>query len=138
MAGVTFDVCCLHCRQTFDALTWANHSYARRVHPLTGKPTEWVENAIAQRDVASDPRTGELRYIALFKYATPTWVIGLGRYAMWGAYDDVWYFDSEYRAEMAYVNWDPGMQPEPIGWSRHPATRRRRPGGDPALEEIRE
>lgn len=129
-------VCCTHCRQTYDTLGWVSHCYRLGFDPRTGASL-WVENAIAQRNVAPHPETGDARYMTLYKLATPIWVIGLGSFTRWGAYDDVWYFDSEYRAEMAYVNWDPARTPEPEGWSRHPRTQRRRPGGDPAKEEIR-
>ena len=54
------------------------------------------------------------------------------------SYDDVWCYDSAELALLAARAWDGDEEIEPMGWKRHPRTRRRRPGGDPALEEIRE
>lgn len=51
-------------------------------------------------------------------------------------YSDVWHYETVYGAALALQNWDGAG--EPSGWHRHPATGRRRPGGDPAKEFVRE
>lgn len=53
-----------------------------------------------------------------------------------GTYDDVWQYQSIAHALEALLEWD--GTGEPTGWHRHPATGRRRPGGDPAKEFVRE
>lgn len=50
--------------------------------------------------------------------------------------DDVWCYQAPHSDEawrMA-LGWD--GQGEPEGWYRHPQTGRRRPGGDPAQEQV--
>jgi len=53
-----------------------------------------------------------------------------------GIYSDVWQYQSRDAALVALAAWDGEGEPE--GWYRHPATGRRRPGGDPAQEFVRE
>jgi len=48
----------------------------------------------------------------------------------------VWQYQSRDAALVALAAWDGEGEPE--GWYRHPATGRRRPGGDPAQEFVRE
>jgi hypothetical protein len=52
------------------------------------------------------------------------------------SFDDEWQFQFEQRraAWRAALGWDGKDEPE--GWYRHPATARRRPGGDPTKEII--
>lgn len=50
-------------------------------------------------------------------------------------YDDAWCYGSLEAALAAARAWDGKGDPE--GWHRHPASGRRRPGGDPKLEFIR-
>ena len=52
----------------------------------------------------------------------------------WG--DDVWCYATRSAALAAMAEWD--GEGEPAGWTRHPATGRRRPEGDPAQEYVRE
>jgi hypothetical protein len=52
-----------------------------------------------------------------------------------GWYDDSWQYDRLDWAWDALVSWDGKGEPE--RWFRHPATGRRRPGGDPAAEFVR-
>lgn len=49
--------------------------------------------------------------------------------------DDCWCYDSPLRAVIEQVGWD--GDGEPTGWMRHPASGRRRPGGDPHQEYVR-
>ena len=51
---------------------------------------------------------------------------------------DAWEFDDPGAAVVECALWDPRDEAEPHGWSRHPGTGRRRPGGDPGREFIRE
>ena len=53
-----------------------------------------------------------------------------------GIYSDAWQYQSRSSALDALERWDGEGEPE--GWYRHPATGRRRPGGDPAQEFVRE
>lgn len=53
-------------------------------------------------------------------------------------YDDIYCYDSPNLALLWAVLWSGEEDSEPSGWKRHPATRRRRPNGDPTLEEVRE
>ena len=52
------------------------------------------------------------------------------------SYDDRWCYHDQPAAIAAARAWLAGDDPEPSGWHRHPATGRRRPGGDPAREHI--
>lgn len=52
-------------------------------------------------------------------------------------YDDAWCFASVADAVTAADAWNPTAEPEPAGWTRHPATGRRRPHADPAQEYVR-
>lgn len=56
---------------------------------------------------------------------------------LWG-YDDRWCFATEASALEAVAAWpmDDPKGYEPSGWHRHPATGRRREGGDPARETV--
>jgi hypothetical protein len=51
-------------------------------------------------------------------------------------YDDVWEYATPVAATRAMIQWDPATEAEPAGWSRHPATGRRRPGGDASKEDL--
>ncbi len=51
-----------------------------------------------------------------------------------GWFFDVWMYETPVKALLAALSWD--GQGEPEGWWRHPATGRRRPGGDPAKQYI--
>ena len=53
-----------------------------------------------------------------------------------GAFYDTWIYDDVRRALYALEMWNPETQPEPPGWYRHPATARRRPGGDVSQEYL--
>jgi hypothetical protein len=59
------------------------------------------------------------------------WVEDLGL----GLYSDVWQYQERDAALAALAAWD--GQGEPEGWYRHPATGRRRPGGDSSKEYVR-
>jgi hypothetical protein len=50
-------------------------------------------------------------------------------------FDDVWDYQERSAALVAIGTWD--GEGEPAGWYRHMRTGRRRPGGDPAREEVR-
>lgn len=55
-----------------------------------------------------------------------------------GTYDDGWEYDSASSAVDALHAWNEhGCAGEPQGWSRHPASGRRRPDGDPDGEYVR-
>ena len=51
--------------------------------------------------------------------------------------DDAWEYESPVTALSAFAAWDPATEPEPTGWTRHPATGRRRPDGDATREYVR-
>ncbi len=53
-------------------------------------------------------------------------------------YDDVWDYPAEHTdgGWTAALGWDGEGEPE--GWYRHARTGRRRPGGDPSKEHVRE
>jgi hypothetical protein len=51
-------------------------------------------------------------------------------------YDEVWDFETVQMALGALLLWDVGRSPEPLGWSRHFPTGRRRTHGDPRTERI--
>lgn len=51
-------------------------------------------------------------------------------------YSDVWHYASASAAVAAMEEYD-GTK-EPHGWTRHPASGRRRPDADPAQEHVRE
>ncbi len=61
--------------------------------------------------------------------------------APWGGWDDQWEYPSVLAALAAMAQWEPEKDlekdPEPAGWTRHQASGRRRPGGDPAQEYVR-
>lgn len=59
-------------------------------------------------------------------------VIGRPHQLTW--YDDRWCYHTVTDALTAARAWDGTGEPD--GWHRHPDTGRRRPGGDPAREEI--
>lgn len=52
-------------------------------------------------------------------------------------YDDFWDFDRPAYALDALYGWIEG-DTEPVGWTRHAATKRYRPGGDPEKEVHQE
>lgn len=47
-----------------------------------------------------------------------------------------WCYSGAPAATAAAAVWDGAPGTEPIGWHRHPASGRRRPDGDPALEHV--
>lgn len=49
---------------------------------------------------------------------------------------DAWEYENPVVAIGAWAQWDGEGEPE--GWTRHPATGRRRPNGDPEREQVRE
>jgi hypothetical protein len=49
---------------------------------------------------------------------------------------DVWCYPDQAAAIAAMDAWN--GEGEPTGWHRHPSSGRRRPGGDPAREHVRE
>lgn len=53
----------------------------------------------------------------------------------WGHYDECWYYESHQEAIYALILWS--GKGDPIGWTRHKPSNRRRPGGDPAREHVR-
>lgn len=53
-----------------------------------------------------------------------------------GGYDDCWEYQKLDDALLAFARWDGAPGTEPEGWYRHPASGRRRPGGDPAKEYV--
>jgi hypothetical protein len=55
-------------------------------------------------------------------------------YARDGFYADTWHYDRLAWAWDALCRWDGTGEPE--RWFRHPATGRRRPGGDPVAEYV--
>lgn len=73
------------------------------------------------------------REIVVMPWSGPGGQLSIGRRT--GYWDDTWNYtradDAVYAAEI----WDGNGEPE--GWYRHPATGRRRPGGDPAQEFVR-
>lgn len=55
----------------------------------------------------------------------------------WVGYEDRWCYHNTDAALAAAQLWDgPWPGTEPAGWHRHPATGRRREGGDPATEYV--
>ncbi|MGN6818292.1 MAG: hypothetical protein ACTHJR_06430 [Sphingomonas sp.] len=53
------------------------------------------------------------------------------------SYEDRWCYENREKALEAMHEWsDRGFEGEPVGWHRHPATGRRRVGGDPMTEYI--
>jgi hypothetical protein len=63
---------------------------------------------------------------------------GMGRLCVGAAgeqwFDGIWDYDTFEAAVAAMHAWDGAG--EPAGWSRHPDTGRRRPGGDPGKEYV--
>jgi hypothetical protein len=55
-----------------------------------------------------------------------------------GLYDEVYTYGSVEAAVAALAAWDGQGGTEPQGWHRHQPSGRRREGGDPAREEVRE
>lgn len=53
-------------------------------------------------------------------------------------YSDQWDFDTIDAAYNQAMTWAAAPGTEPDGWSRHPGTRRYRPGGDPSREYVKE
>lgn len=53
-----------------------------------------------------------------------------------GGYDEAYDFQDIFDAVRQFNEWDGEGEPE--GWYRHRPTNRRRPGGDPEREEVRE
>lgn len=68
---------------------------------------------------------------------------GAGRLAVGGehpdedlaGYNDAYDWEDVEGARRAFEEWD--GTGEPVGWYRHRPSHRRRPGGDPDLEEVR-
>jgi len=57
---------------------------------------------------------------------------------MMGGWDDHWEYPSCMAALNAIQAWTPSPEaPEPVGWTRHPTSGRRRPDGNPEKEYIR-
>lgn len=50
-------------------------------------------------------------------------------------YDDAWCYPDVGTGLLAFATWD-GEGDPPEGWTRHPASGRRRPDGDPAQEYV--
>lgn len=66
-----------------------------------------------------------------------TAAVAIGRPHTMTWYDDRWCYHGVEAAFAAAEAWNgPWPDTEPIGWHRHPATGRRRPGGDPAREVV--
>ena len=61
-----------------------------------------------------------------------TWAILADLHTL--GYEERWCYDTEAGAKAAFAAWN--GEGEPTGWHRHPATGRRRPGGDPAKEYV--
>ncbi len=53
------------------------------------------------------------------------------------SWDDQWDYETVWQAVAAMAQWEPETEAEPAGWYRHPSSGRRRPGGDPAQEQVR-
>ena len=51
-------------------------------------------------------------------------------------FDDVWDYDDLDAAITAFLAWAWTRAPEPNGWTRHPASGRRRPAGDAKREYV--
>lgn len=49
---------------------------------------------------------------------------------------DAWCYASVPAALAAFAEWDPSKAEEPTGWTRHPASGRRRPDGDASKEYV--
>lgn len=65
------------------------------------------------------------------------WLLSIGpTTAQW--YEDTWEYTAVGPALVAFLCWDPAIQPEPDGWYRHPTSGRRRPDGDPAREYVQQ
>lgn len=62
--------------------------------------------------------------------------VAIGRRGDLG-YEDYWQYDDALVAAAAFLIWDPEAEPEPRAWVRHPASGRRRPGGEAAKEHRR-
>lgn len=54
---------------------------------------------------------------------------------VFGQYDEGWYYDTHQAAIYALIVWS--GKGDPIGWTRHTPSNRRRPDGDPAREHVR-
>lgn len=53
-------------------------------------------------------------------------------------YTDQWDYDTIDAAYNAAFTWHASLVAEPDGWSRHPATQRYRPDGDPSREYVKD
>lgn len=60
------------------------------------------------------------------------WTLIVGQIGDRYAFMDRWCYETQEKAEAALKQWS--GQGEPEGWHRHPASGRRRPGGDPTQE----
>lgn len=54
---------------------------------------------------------------------------------VFGQYDECWYYETHQEAIYALILWD--GTGDPVGWTRHKPSNRRRPDGDPTREEVR-
>jgi hypothetical protein len=94
---------------------------------MTAETTAWRPGTIAQR-ILPDGRELCI-YPQLFTHKL---VVGLPGEP---CYDDAWCYNTQSAALKAWATWDGAGEPE--GWHRHPASGRRRAGGDPATEVVR-
>lgn len=73
------------------------------------------------------------REIVVLPWSTGGAQLSIGRRT--GFWDNTWNYQTVPPALVAAEAWDGEGEPE--GWFRHPASGRRRPGGDPAAEFVR-
>jgi hypothetical protein len=79
---------------------------------------------------------GDGRWVALAPMIYTTAIL-VGAIGDQSSYDDRWCYDSHATAIVGLALWIVRQcQGEPTGWSRHPASGRRREGGDPAREHV--
>jgi len=76
---------------------------------------------------------GRTRWAGLSKVGF-MWALSSGPFGLRAPFQDMWCYPTQAAAQAALDAWDGGGEPE--GWTRHPASRRYRPGGDPANERT--
>lgn len=88
-----------------------------------------------------DPLMVEVRDLGDGRYACVSrllfhYTLKVGRIGDDVGYDDRWCYQDLVLALAALRTWNPGEEPEPTGWHRHPNSGRRRPNGNPAKEYV--
>lgn len=85
-----------------------------------------------------EAKDGRLIAVVPLLFGEASITIGPGGDNYDGGYSDCWWYPSVLWALVAVAFWNPATEPEPPGWTYHPFSRRRRPGGDPAAEYVDE